>query len=385
MEPQNHTDSGLVSTSIQRAIDDGRLSDDPAQQAAISILDDILANLKTPVLGNKKSALGWMFGKKPQVSATSHRGLYLWGGVGRGKTMLMDLFFDHADNATGDLKKRRVHFHAFMQDVHSRIHVWRQKQKSAKDKSADPIPPLAKVLAEEAQLLCFDEFAVTDVADAMLLARLFTGLFEQGVTVVATSNVVPDLLYKNGLNRSFFLPFIELVKTRMEVLELASPTDYRMQQLVNGDVFIVGDEADRRFDELWRTMTDGLTIEPAVVEVAGRKTTYTQSSGGLVRESFANLCEKPLGAGDYLALADRFHTVFLESVPILQFENRNAVKRFITLIDTLYDKGLVLIARADAVPDELYPVDHGTEAFEFQRTISRLTEMQGQDWLKRSG
>ena len=198
--------------------------------------------------------------------------------------MLMDLFFELAPSGPGTGSKKRVHFHAFMQDVHARIHAWRQHMKTAKERSADPIPPLAEELAGEAQLLCFDEFAVTDVADAMLLARLFTGLFNHGVTVVATSNVVPDNLYLHGLNRSFFLPFIALVKTRMVVVELASDTDYRMEKLINGDVYMTGDDADQRFNSLWSDMTDGLLVEPAVIAVSGRETVFDLACGGLIRK-----------------------------------------------------------------------------------------------------
>ncbi len=366
-----------MADAIGRKIAEGRLNADPAQAPAIALFDELLVQLSTPPLGNKKSALGWLFGKTPIVADSRPRGIYLWGGVGRGKSMLMDLFYDLAPEKL----KRRVHFHAFMQDIHKRIHAWRQLQKSVKEKSADPIPPLAEALAKEVHLLCFDEFAVTDVADAMILARLFTGLFERGVTVVATSNVAPDLLYKDGLNRSFFLPFIELVKTRMEVSELSSSTDYRMKKLINGDTYMVGKNAPAKFNTLWESMTNGLTIAPAQIEVAGRATKFKQTSGGLLRASFAELCESPLGAGDYLALTDRFHTLFLEAVPIMEESDRNAAKRFIALVDTLYDKGLILIVEAAANPAKLYTTNHGTEAFEFQRTISRLREMQSNDWL----
>ena len=217
MEASGEPGQHRLAREIAAAINQGQLKTDPAQQLAITQLDLILNQLHAPKLGNKKSALGWLFGKKPRVSDNSVRGLYLWGGVGRGKTMLMDRFFDLAPSSNGAAPKRRVHFHAFMLDVHARIHAWRQQQKSAKERSADPILPLAEELARESQLLCFDEFAVTDVADAMLLGRLFTDLFSHGVTVVATSNVAPDLLYKDGLNRSFFLPFIALVKGRIVV------------------------------------------------------------------------------------------------------------------------------------------------------------------------
>lgn len=373
--------SGRLAAIVAERVATGELKDDSAQTPAIAALDGLLKILAAPALGNKKSALGWMFGKKPKVSDKAPRGIYLWGGVGRGKSMLMDLFFDLAPTQP----KRRVHFHDFMQDVHRRIHHWRQNQETAKERSADPIPPLADALAKEASLLCFDEFAVTDVADAMLLARLFTGLFSHGVTVVATSNVAPDLLYKNGLNRSFFLPFIELVKTRMQVLELVSDTDHRLAKLVNGDVYLTGSGSMADFEQIWTGITDGLVVAPATIEVAGRVTQFDRATGGVVRACFADLCEKPLGAGDYLALAARFHTLFLDHVPVMDYSDRNAAKRFIALIDTLYDKKRVLIMEAAAHPTELYRARHGTEAFEFDRTASRLQEMQSSEWLTVAG
>jgi len=230
--------------------------------------------------------------------------------------------------------------------------------------------------------LCFDEFAVTDVADAMILARLFTALFDHGVTVVATSNVRPSLLYKDGLNRSFFLPFIALVEKRLQVVELASERDYRMARLSNSDAYMIGPDAVDRFDALWRSVTNDITVEAAVIEVKGRELSFDQSAGGLVRTTFDALCGKALGAGDYLALVKRFHTVFLESVPVLDHAGRNEAKRFITLVDTLYDAGCILLVQAEASADALYPVAHGTEAFEFARTVSRLQEMQSTQWLQ---
>ena len=369
-------DAGLRAVIGQR-VSNGDLEADPNQKAVIQALDELLTQLHAPKLANKGSALGWLFGST-QKPPPGPRGVYVWGGVGRGKSMLMDLFLGIADTQP----KRRVHFHAFMQDVHARIHAWRQEQKTASERSADPIPPLAKVLAAEAELLCFDEFAVTDVADAMILARLFTGMFEQGVTVVATSNVQPDELYKDGLNRSFFLPFIELVKEKMQVLELASPTDYRMDKLVNGNVYMTGENRADALDTLWREMTDGQSIEPATLKIAGRELTFEQASGGLLRTSFTTLCEKPLGAADYLAISAMFRTIFLEDIPVMDYASRNAAKRFIALIDTFYDTGRILIASAEDRPSKLYPVDHGTEAFEFARTVSRLREMQGDEWLQ---
>ena len=356
----------------------GELFEDPAQAQVITALDSVLTQLHAPKLANKGSALGWLFGNT-QKPPPGPRGVYMWGGVGRGKSMLMDLFFNLAETKP----KRRVHFHAFMQDVHSRIHAWRQEQNTASERSADPIPPLAKVLAAEAKLLCFDEFAVTDVADAMILARLFTSMLEHGVTVVATSNIQPDRLYKDGLNRSFFLPFIDLVKEKMQVMELTSPTDYRMEKLINGDVYMTGGDRANALDTLWHEMTNGQPVEPSTLKVAGRELTFEQTSGGLLRTSFAALCEKPLGAADYLAISAMFRTIFLEDIPVMDYSSRNAAKRFITLIDTLYDTGRILIASAEDRSSKLYPVGHGTEAFEFERTVSRLREMQGDDWLNR--
>ncbi|MEM1040002.1 MAG: cell division protein ZapE [Pseudomonadota bacterium] len=377
----SHSDkcAGSVAEAVAALVREGTLKSDPAQRETIATLDGVLSDLAKPPLANKKSSLGWLFARKGvAVSDTSVRGAYIWGGVGRGKTMLMDLFFDLAPV---DLK-RRVHFHAFMQDVHSRIHVWRQQQRSAKARSADPIPPLAADLAKQARLLCFDEFAVSDVADAMILARLFTALFDHGVTVIATSNVRPDLLYKDGLNRSFFLPFIALVKERLQVVELASDRDYRMARLANADAYMVGLDSHGRFHQLWGDLTGDITVEAATLDVKGRHLTFEQSAGGLLRTSFDVLCGRALGAGDYLAVAARFHTVFLEGVPIMDHARRNEAKRFITLVDTLYDAGRIVIIQAEAAADALYPVAHGTEAFEFARTISRLQEMQSVQWLE---
>ncbi len=370
--------SSKLAETIDARVASGDLVADPAQTEVIAALDMLLNELHAPKLANKSSALGWLFGKT-QKPPPGPRGIYVWGGVGRGKSMLMDLFFSLADVRL----KRRVHFHAFMQDVHGRIHAWRQLQKTAKEKSADPIPPLAKQLAEEAKLLCFDEFAVTDVADAMILARLFTGLFERGVTVVATSNVQPKALYKDGLNRSFFIPFIDLVEERMQVLELASPTDYRMEKLVNTNVYMTGENREESFTALWQDMVNGQPVEPALIERPGRSLRFDHTSGGLLRTTFDAMCKKPLGAGDYLAVAERFRTIFLEDIPVMEYADRNAAKRFITLIDTFYDRGRILITSAEDKPSRLYVPDHGKEAFEFQRTVSRLREMQSEEWLKR--
>lgn len=372
-----------MAAAIAKDVARGNLRADPAQLPVIEVLDNILDDLNAPRLANKKSALGWLFGKKPQVSSASKRGLYLWGGVGTGKSMLMDRFYELAPGKNENLNKRRVHFHAFMQEVHGRIHAWRKLQKTAQERSSDPIPPLAGELAQEVDLLCFDEFSVTDVADAMLLARLFTGLFSHGVTIVVTSNVAPEDLYRDGLNRSFFLPFIDLVHERMTVLRVDSSTDYRMDMLGGGNLYVHGEGSLKRFEALWHSMVVGLCVAPANIQVAGRDIEFRQAAGGILRETFSALCQRPLGAGDYLALVERFHTLFLEAVPVLRLEDRNAVKRFITLVDTLYDNNRILVVQAAERPSHLYPVDHGTESFEFQRTVSRLQEMQSVDWLNR--
>lgn len=376
--PKSNNTSGPGETLrgvINARIDRRELTDDPAQHNTITALDDLLAQLRAPKRANKGSALGWLFGRRPEPASVP-RGLYIWGGVGRGKSMLMDTFFALAPTEP----KQRIHFHAFMRDVHQRIHTWRKAQKSAKDRSADPIPPLADDLAKRAKLLCFDEFAVTDVADAMILARLFTGLFQRGVTVVATSNVRPDELYKNGLNRSFFLPFIDLVKTRMEVMKLASDTDHRMGILADSQIYMTGEDRHDQLQGLWDSMTAGLTVEPASVDVAGRTLSFPRTCGGMVFTDFPTLCQQPLGANDYLALTERFHTLFLGGIPVMEIADRNAAKRFIALVDTLYDGGRHLIVSAETEPAALYTATHGTEAFEFDRTISRLQEMQGKDW-----
>lgn len=363
-----------LAAAIESRIASGELKPDPAQSEAIETLDGLLAFQRKTRLANKKSALGWLFGPKREAGETEARGAYLWGGVGRGKSMLMDSFFALSPVA----RKRRVHFHEFMQDVHARIHAFRQAER--KKNNDDPVPPIAAELAGEARLLCFDEFAVTDVADAMILARLFTGLFEQGVTVVATSNVAPDDLYAHGLNRSWFLPFIDLVKTRMKIVHLASETDHRMARLSAADLYFSGQDSAAGFERVWRDMTGEQPVEPAVITRQGRDMRFETASGGMLRASFAELCERPLGSGDYLALTDRFHSFFLEDIPRMSASDRNAAKRFIALIDTLYDRQCLLVAKAETRPAGLYPVDHGTEAFEFRRTISRLQEMQAQEW-----
>ena len=304
-------------------------------------------------------------------------GLYLWGGVGRGKSMLMDLFFETAAIAP----KRRVHFHAFMQETHERIFDWRQKEKAGKVKGSDPIPPIAEMVAREASLLCFDEFQVHDIADASILGRLFAQLFELGVVVVATSNRAPDGLYEGGLNRHRFLPFIDLVKTKMDVLHLDSATDYRLDRIRGLPVYHtpLGASADAALDDAFEKLTDAVHGEPMTLSLKGRAVEVPEAMHGVARFSFSDLCARPLGAADYLKIAQSFHTVIIRDVPVLGAEKRNEAKRFVTLIDALYEAKTKLILSAEAPPSSLY--EKGDGAFEFERTVSRLMEMQSADYI----
>jgi cell division protein ZapE len=307
------------------------------------------------------------------------RGLYLWGDVGRGKTMLMDLFFASVPLT----RKRRVHFNRFMADVHVRIHAERQKAGTH-----DPIVPVARTLSKAARLLCFDEFQVTDVADAMILGRLFEALFAQGVTIVATSNTAPAHLYEGGLNRQLFEPFIQEIQQHLEVVELNGPADYRLHRLTGIRTWLcpLSPETEAAMNAAWARLTGKKTGRPAILTVLKRKVLVPRAANGVARFSFADLCEQPLGGADYLAVARDFHTVMLDHVPVMGEQMRDAARRFILLIDTLYDEGITLIASAEATPGALYPeaeeADPALHAA-FRRTISRLAEMQSADYLKR--
>jgi cell division protein ZapE len=355
----------------------GAIERDPAQVKLLRRLEALAEALGQVRLARKPSALGWLFGKKTQV--TPRKGLYVWGSVGRGKTMLMDLFFE----ALPVRRKRRVHFHAFMADVHERIHAFRQKLKTGEVKGDDPIAPVAQALAEEAWVLCFDEFTVTDIADAMILGRLFTALFSHGVVVVATSNVEPSRLYEGGLNRSLFLPFIDLLQGRMEIVKLESRTDFRLEKLAGSPVFYApADETARAaLTRAFKSLTGREQGKPLTLTVKGHPVEVPQAAGGVARFSFEDLCSKPLGASDFLAVAEEFHTVVLENIPVMSFERRNEAKRFIMLIDALYDAHVKLLASAEAEATELYKADSGREAFEFDRTVSRLIEMRSEEYL----
>lgn len=300
------------------------------------------------------------------------KGFYLYGSVGAGKTMLMDLFFQGVHVTP----KRRVHFHAFMQEVHERIARGRSTTEG------DPIPYVAAEISGEAVLLCFDEFHVTDIADAMILGRLFKALFEKNVVIVATSNVPPDKLYWNGLNRQLFVPFIELMKDKLNVVPLSTEKDYRLQKLAGQELYFspANEKARAELDRLWDKLTDNHPPTSAEVEHKGRAIHIPQSARGVARFTFKDLCATTLGSGDYLELVRHYHTILIEDIPILTAEQRNEARRFINLIDTLYDHGVSLIVSANAEPHDLYREGDGVDLF--QRTASRLMEMRSQAYLK---
>jgi len=339
----------------------GDLKPDALQENAAVRLDALAHALAR----HRRGWRGMLFGAKP-----GPRGLYIWGDVGRGKSMLMDLFFAAAPAA----KKRRIHFNAFMVETHARIHEERRRQ------TGDEISAVARRIAGEAMLLCFDEFQVRDVADAMILGRLFTQLFGAGVVVVATSNTPPDDLYAGGLNRQLFLPFIALLKDRLDVVELNGPEDYRQAESGGLETYItpLGPRAKAAMDAHWARLTGGAMPAPRTLRVLGRDLVAPRTADGVARFSFAELCGEPLAAADYLALARHFHTLMIEDIPALDPAMRNEARRFILLIDTLYDEGIALVCSAAAPPDALYPQGDGADAF--RRTASRLTEMQNLDY-----
>jgi len=370
--------SASITDRYAALVEAGAIERDPAQVAVIKKLQALTETLAARRLARKGSALGWLFGKKPDT-ASAPKGLYVWGSVGRGKTMLMDMFFEAAPVK----RKRRVHFHEFLADVHGRINAYRQKIKSGEVKDADPIAPVAADLADEAYLLCFDEFTVTDIADAMILGRLFTALFAAGVVVVATSNVEPSRLYEGGLNRALFLPFIALLQTKVEVLKLDARTDFRLEKLGGAPVYHVpaDEKAKAALEAAFRALSGKAQGQRTVLNVQGHDLVLPQAAGSVARASFADLCAQAYGASDYIALAQRFHTLVLDDIPILDFDRRNEAKRFIILIDTLYEHHVKLVASAAAEPHELYRANKGREAFEFDRTVSRLIEMRSEEYL----
>ena len=368
-----------VAAAYREKLDRGEIAPDPAQAAAVGVLSRLEGELNALA----EPGLSLPFLKKPAPP----RGVYLWGPVGRGKSMLMDLFFASAPVE----KKRRVHFHAFMAQVHGLIDQWRRgdagerRARFGGAKGDDPIPPVAGLIASEARLLCFDEFHVSDIADAMILGRLFEALFERRVVVVATSNRAPDDLYQDGLNRQLFLPFIALIEERLDVVQVAGPKDFRLDRLKGARTYFSPIDAanDAAFDHLWRALLGDDAETGASLDVLGRKIALPRAFGGHVRASFASLCGQALGPQDYLALAARFHTVFLEDAPVLTPDKRNEAARFVALIDALYEARAKLVILAAAEPDALYP--EGAGAFEFERTASRLQEMRSERWIDAAG
>ena len=354
----------------------GDLAPDSAQELVAERLQGLWQSLlgydPRPRPANGNGLLSWLL--RRGEAETRPNGLYIVGEVGRGKSMLMDLFFAAADVR----RKQRIHFHRFMQNVHARFHAF----KRAHPEIDDPVPPLADSIAADAALLCFDEFQVNDIADAMILGRLFQALFERGVVVVATSNVAPGDLFKGQPGRDAFLPFIALIKQRLDVVMMDAGRDFRRERMRGMRTWLVPADAraDRELDRAFAELTGGAEGKPDTLWVMGRKFVVPLAADGVARFDFETLCGAALGPGDYLALATKFHTLILDGIPRLSPDNYDKARRFIVLIDTLYDQRVKLIASADATPDQLY--QRGENARMFERTASRLDEMQSSDWLE---
>jgi cell division protein ZapE len=352
---------------------EGAWRPDPIQELAVEKLQILHHRL-----GSYRAVKGstWLERLRGNRREPPPVGLYLHGGVGRGKTALMDLMSGGIESQA----KRRAHFHAFMLDVHARIHAWRQLDPGKRD-GDDPIRPVAKALASEASLLCLDEFQVNDVADAMILRRLFSKLFQNGVVVVTTSNITPEDLYAGGLNRDQFLPFIELIKANLEVFHLDSSTDYRLRRLQGAPVYFCPHDAaaEAGLATAFEALSDGAAPQPAVLDIKGRDLRVPAAAGSVARFDFADLCGQPLGAADYLEIARQYHTVVLGDIPHFTAERRDEARRFINLIDLLYEHYVNLICSAASEPDGLCA--EAADLAAFGRTASRLAEMRSESYL----
>jgi cell division protein ZapE len=355
----------------------GELAPDSSQELAAERLQALWSRLGAydpqPRVSNGRSLFARLL-RRGDPAEDGPNGLYIVGDVGRGKSMLLDLFFAAADVR----RKQRIHFHRFMQNVHARFHAFRRDNPDIDD----PIPPLANLMAAEAALLCFDEFQVNDIADAMILGRLFEALFDRGVVVVATSNVAPDDLFKDQPGRDAFLPFIALLKRRLDILMMDAGRDFRRARLRGMRTWLVPADAraERELDRAFAELTGNAVAKPETLWVMGRKFVVPRAAEGIARCDFETLCGAALGAGDYLALATRYHALILDGIPRLSPDNYDKARRFIILIDTLYDHRVKLLASAEAMPDQLY--QRGRNARMFERTASRLDEMQSRDWLE---
>ena len=356
----------------------GQLVEDHVQLTAVNELE----RLHNLLRGYELSVVSGSWIKKLLFKSIDSRetpqGLYVYGGVGRGKSMLMDLFF----NGVAVKNKRRIHFHEFMQEAHELIHVWRQKNRNVQQ--AEPIGPVAAKIAKNTALLCFDEFEVRDIADAMIVSRLFTALLELGVVVVATSNRHPDELYKDGLQRDLFLPFIKLIKAKMDILHLQEGKDYRLDRIRALQTYIqpADHKATLLLEQIYHDLTDGNLGKQEVIEFKGRQINVPRVSGAVAFFSFGDLCSIPLGAGDYLLLAKRFRSIIISDVPVMTSQNQDLARRFMVLIDALYESKAHVVMSAAADPTNLY---EGSDwGFKFDRTISRLLEMQSVDYIESS-
>ena len=354
----------------------GLIERDACQEEVARQLDSLRLALADGA-ARTQGVLGWLTGSGRKPAPV--RGLYIWGDAGRGKTMLMDLFFD----GTPVERKSRVHFHAFMASVHAFIHEWRQDRHKGSVKGDDPVAAVADSIAQKSWLLCFDEFSVTDITDAMILGRLFAALFDRGVVIVATSNVRPDLLYQDGLNRALFVPFIQMIEERMQIVHLDARHDYRLQKLREHNVYFVPADASAAaaLTAAFQRLTGKPRGAPITLDVLGHAVHVPQACANVARFAFDDLCRLPLGPADFLALARRFHTVVVDAIPVIGADQRDEAKRFITLIDTFYDMHVKLLASAEAEPADLYLGTGGFVAFEFKRTVSRLIEMRSMEYL----